>query len=189
MKRVGVGLLAGVFFLWVPGVAWAQLEDIEPNLNWVFLLSIVVALGLIAFLGFVALYYMLAVVARNRRFAEPVATDSRSTAPAATPAPGQTPAPVTFPDGFVARAQPCVGEPGRECGLVAQHERDLDRVARPVDARCQGAEQLLGAASGERLDEPQDPDRDAHRPGLGWWRSAARPRFSHPRRDRPRLRR
>jgi 2-oxoglutarate dehydrogenase E2 component (dihydrolipoamide succinyltransferase) len=66
----------------------------EPNKNWVFLLSLVILAGFVAFIGFVALYYVLAVVARNRRYATqainvahvPAGATAAVAAPAAAPA-------------------------------------------------------------------------------------------------------
>src|SRR5687767_13214652 len=91
-RLVGVLLAASAFL--APTAAHAQLsEPIEPNLNWVFLLAIVTMLGFLAFLGFVALYYVLAVIARNRKFATTAVTVAApATSPVAAPAPAPMPA-------------------------------------------------------------------------------------------------
>src|SRR5688572_15074467 len=86
------------------GIAYAQAETTEVgtvNKNWVYLLAIAVLGGFLAFIGFVAVYYAFAVVARNRRFATQAvavsyapagAAPARAAAPAAAPAAAQAPA-------------------------------------------------------------------------------------------------
>ncbi|MGH2758275.1 MAG: hypothetical protein ACRDKJ_01805, partial [Actinomycetota bacterium] len=103
----------------VPGLAAAQEGPrLTPNLNWVFLLAVVTIVGFVAFLGFVAMYYLLAVVARNRKFATqaigvvgtapagpvapappraPAVPAAPAPAPAAAPAPAVAPAPAEAP--------------------------------------------------------------------------------------------
>jgi hypothetical protein len=94
-------LLLGFTAAWLcaGSPAFAQLtEEPKPNLNWVFLLSVVTFLGFLAFLGFVGLYYLFAVIARNRKFATTaVAAGGPATAPAATPAPAPVPAAAAAP--------------------------------------------------------------------------------------------
>jgi hypothetical protein len=87
-RSVRIALLAVAAWS-LPVVAWAQTpsEEIKPNMNWVFLLSIVTALGFLLFLGFVAVYYAFAVVARQRRFATTAVVMAPATAPVAAPAP------------------------------------------------------------------------------------------------------
>ncbi|HYZ93185.1 MAG TPA: hypothetical protein VFA34_12475, partial [Actinomycetota bacterium] len=47
----------------LPAIAQAQeTKPLTPNLNWVFLLSLVVLLGFLAFIAFVSIYYVLGVV-------------------------------------------------------------------------------------------------------------------------------
>jgi hypothetical protein len=96
MKRLTTTLAFACGLWLVHGQVLAQTTpdgEIKPNLNWVFLLSIVVLLGFLAFMAFVALYYVLAVIARNRKFATAtVAAPGLTTAPIAQPAPAPVPA-------------------------------------------------------------------------------------------------
>ena len=98
MKRLTTILTLAIGQWLVHGSVLAQQTpgpdgEIPPNLNWVFLLSIVVLLGFLAFMAFVALYYVLAVIARNRKFATAtVAAAGPTTAPIAQPAPAPVPA-------------------------------------------------------------------------------------------------
>jgi hypothetical protein len=85
----------------LPATAFAQetAEVGKANLNWVFLLAIVVMAGFLAFIGFVVLYYLLAVVARGRKYATTAvvpAAAARAPVPAsaaATAAPAAAAAP------------------------------------------------------------------------------------------------
>lgn len=91
MRRL-IAVGAGVSFALVHTAAAAQTSpavSTEPNRNWVFLLSLLILAGFLAFIGFVALYYTLAVVARNRRFATQAVTVAH--APAGTASPGSAP--------------------------------------------------------------------------------------------------
>jgi hypothetical protein len=112
-KRIlGAGLVAAAVWA-VPVIALAQTpsEPIKPNLNWVFLLSIVTGLGFLAFIGFVVLYYVFAVVARQRKFATTAVVMAPATAPVAAPAPAPVPAAAPAPAAAAPAAAPAAPAP------------------------------------------------------------------------------
>ncbi|HVE92173.1 MAG TPA: hypothetical protein VNE62_07725 [Actinomycetota bacterium] len=60
-------------------------EDLEPRINWVFIMSLLILAGFLAFLFFAFVYYLLGVLVRNRRFATPAVVASPLRASAAAP--------------------------------------------------------------------------------------------------------
>jgi hypothetical protein len=140
-RRTALGVFVFAFWL-APGIALAQESDpTKPNLNWVFLLSIVVLLGFLAFIGFVALYYVLAVIARNRRFATQAVTVTAAApavvpaapppaVPAAAPAPppAAAPAPVAAPTPAAAPAAPAPAPTAAPAAAPASPSGGLPRI-------------------------------------------------------------
>ena len=134
----------------VPGIALSQVTPtpIKPNKNWVFLLSFAILAGFIAFIGFVSMYYVFAVVARNRKFATttvvavpaaPTAATVAAAAPAAAPAPVAAPAPTpaaTAPAATPAPAPAAAPAPSGDTGGLPRI--DPNNLPDGIDAVTRG---------------------------------------------------
>ncbi|MEX0874674.1 MAG: hypothetical protein WD646_08800 [Actinomycetota bacterium] len=164
-RRVYAAITAGIALWLMPAIAAAQAEDgeIKPNLNWVFLLSIVVALGFLAFLFFVALYYVLAVIARNRKFATPVvvaaapvpaaAVGAPAPAAAAAPVASAAPAPAAAPAAAPASAPARPPAPAVPAGTGGVPKIDPNNLPDGIDAVTRGRLKKLAVLQ-ERGQEP-----------------------------------
>ena len=133
-KSVAAATVFVVGSVFVPGIAFAQVTPvpIKPNKNWVFLLSFVVLAGLLAFIAFVSLYYVLAVVARNRKYATAavaVAPPAPVAAPvAAAPAPVAAPVAAPAPAPAAPAAAPAAGPAAAPAAAPAADTGGLPRI-------------------------------------------------------------
>jgi len=173
VKRARVVLATVVGVTLVHGVAFAQATgetnaSTKPSLNWVFDLAILIALGFLAFIGFVALYYTLAVVARSRRFAAPTpvtvgapasvgapAPAAASAAPAAAPAAPAAPAaaPSPAPAAAAQSAAPAAAAPRAPAATGGLPRIDPNNLPDGIDVVARGRLKKL-AVFQERGQEP-----------------------------------
>jgi len=133
-----------------PGIAFAQeAEEVGPNLNWVFYMALIIGVGFVAFIAFSVIYYLLAVVARNRKFA------TQAAAPA--PAPARAPAPAAVP---AAQAPAQAAAPAAAAPAAPTEAPAAPTEAPPQPAAAPSAPAPTGAPAGgvPKIDPLQLPD-------------------------------
>ncbi len=166
VTAIGVGLAVWV----IPAIAFAQAAPAEGgeggvNRNWVFYFAFLIGLGFLGFVAFVAVYYLFAVVARQRKYAAPVAIPVAATVPAggtvaapAAAAPAPAPAAAAAPAAPAAPSAPAAAParppaPAVPAGTGGVPKIDPNNLPDGIDAVTRGRLKKLAVLQ-ERGQEP-----------------------------------